>query len=79
MKNLRYAIALTMLLIWSTTSAAPGIKAIEERKDIPRTRVNSLFQDEFGMIWVGTKDGLLRYDGNNYVTFRHKADDTTSL
>lgn len=79
MKNLRYAIALTMLLIWSTTSAAPGIKAIEERKDIPRTRVNSLFQDEFGMIWVGTKDGLLRYDGNNSITFRHKADDTTSL
>src|SRR3954470_19475426 len=36
-------------------------------------------QDKRGFIWMGTFNGLQRYDGARLLTFRHKADDTTSI
>ncbi len=36
-------------------------------------------QDKKGFIWIGTFNGLQRYDGSRLLTFRHKADDTTSI
>ncbi len=32
--------------------------------------VNSLYQDEHGLIWIGTRDGLNRYDGNEITVYR---------
>ncbi|MCX6319427.1 MAG: triple tyrosine motif-containing protein [Bacteroidetes bacterium] len=38
-------------------------------------QVNNVVQDEEGYIWIATAEGLQRYDGNKYVSFRH-ADNT---
>ncbi|MBD0401731.1 response regulator [Flammeovirga sp. EKP202] len=32
-------------------------------------RVESLTEDEFGMLWVGSKSGISKYDGNNFESF----------
>ncbi|WP_168196296.1 hybrid sensor histidine kinase/response regulator transcription factor [Echinicola soli] len=32
--------------------------------------VNSIEQDSLGFIWVGTMEGLSRYDGNSFVVYR---------
>jgi ligand-binding sensor domain-containing protein len=39
----------------------------------------SVLQDKEGYIWIGTQNGLQRYDGNNFITFRHRSSDTTSI
>lgn len=36
-------------------------------------------QDEQGFMWFGTKDGLNRFDGYNFKTFRHQPGDSSSL
>ncbi|MEO7923405.1 MAG: two-component regulator propeller domain-containing protein [Chitinophagaceae bacterium] len=41
--------------------------------------VYSVAQDEDGYIWTGTNDGLQRFDGTRFKTFRHHDADTTSL
>ncbi len=41
--------------------------------------VTSIYQDEFNMVWVGTQDGLNRYDGSRVKTFRPVAGDATTL
>ncbi|MBP8067211.1 MAG: hypothetical protein KAY27_01495, partial [Pedobacter sp.] len=41
--------------------------------------VNSLYQDRFGFMWMGTYDGLNRYDGYSFKIFRNKWDDENSL
>lgn len=42
-------------------------------------QVNSIVQDETGFLWIGTNDGLIRYDGSRYRTFRRNRNDSTSL
>ena len=37
--------------------------------------VRYLFQDSKGFIWMGTLDGLSRYDGHSFVTFRPESGD----
>jgi ligand-binding sensor domain-containing protein/two-component sensor histidine kinase len=42
-------------------------------------KVNCILQDRKGFIWIGTNDGLNRYDGHNFIIFRNKPGDTTSI
>lgn len=39
----------------------------------------SIAQDEEGFIWIGTIDGLQRFDGNRFITFRHNPANSYSL
>ncbi len=41
--------------------------------------VNFLLQDRHGFIWIGTQEGLNRYDGYRFETFYHNSDDPKSL
>lgn len=34
-------------------------------------RITGLIQDDFGFIWIGTLNGLNRYDGHSFKTFYH--------
>jgi len=41
--------------------------------------VTSIIQDSKGFIWIGTFDGLNRYDGKNFVVYKHDPDDDKSI
>ncbi|MBL7996983.1 histidine kinase [bacterium] len=41
--------------------------------------VNCILQDRKGFLWIGTQDGLNRFDGYNFMTFRHDPQDSTSI
>src|SRR5215831_15604179 len=41
--------------------------------------VTCLIQDERGFIWLGTPDGLNRFDGDNFFIYKKKQNDSTSL
>jgi signal transduction histidine kinase/ligand-binding sensor domain-containing protein/CheY-like chemotaxis protein len=42
-------------------------------------RVVGIAQDNYGFIWLGTDDGLYRYDGYSLKPYRHNPDDPRSL
>ena len=42
-------------------------------------KINCLLQDSRGFIWVGTSDGLFRFDGYKFTAFRHNYRDTNSI
>lgn len=41
--------------------------------------VNAVVKDSCGFVWVGTADGLNRYDGMRFRVFRHEPDNPRSL
>ncbi len=51
----------------------------DRRDGLPHNAVFSILQDRQGFLWVGTNDGLARYDGQHFEVFRHRPGDTTSL
>lgn len=47
--------------------------------DLPGSGFEEMVQDSFGFIWIGTGDGLLRYDGVQFETFLHEPENSNSL
>src|SRR5467141_2848276 len=41
--------------------------------------VTALLQDRAGFVWIGSREGLLRYDGFSFQSFRHDPADPGSL
>lgn len=46
---------------------------------LSQNAVYSILQDSQGFMWFGTKDGLNRYDGRNFVVYQHNPFDTTTI
>jgi signal transduction histidine kinase/ligand-binding sensor domain-containing protein len=46
---------------------------------LSHNKINCIIQDKRGFIWLGTDDGLNRYDGKQFVHFRKRPNDTTSI
>lgn len=41
--------------------------------------VESIVQDHAGFMWIGTEDGLNRYDGYNFKVYKHDPEDPNSI
>ena len=81
-KQLRRAAARSLrivcsgLLVWG---AQPGAWAVPPMRfenfgldaGLSELAVNAIAQDSLGFLWVGTEDGLDRYDGYRFVHFTH--------
>ncbi|MEG1586574.1 MAG: two-component regulator propeller domain-containing protein [Bacteroidales bacterium] len=46
---------------------------------LPHHNVTSVVQDNYGFTWIGTNDGLVRYDGYKFKQYRQAVADTASL
>ena len=47
--------------------------------DLPNSLVNKIEEDRHGMIWVATEDGLCKYNGARFVTYRNIPNNPHSL
>ena len=74
-----YFILLAFLLIAGDAAAIPPITRLGIEKGLSNNSVRVVYQDKRGFIWLGTYDGLNRYDGNEFKIFRNKLNDSTSL
>ena len=79
--RLIFLLPLFMVVSFATAIAQPDyfFKAYPRPEGLFRYKIRHLLQDQYGFIWLGTDDGLQRFDGQEYVTFRYDADDPHSL
>lgn len=69
--------ALPMVLL----GQAPKLKFkhISTEQGLSNSTIETIYQDKRGFIWIGTRDGLNRYDGYQMVVYRFDPKDSTSI
>lgn len=59
--------------------SSPRFRHIRIEDGLAQSSVQAIVQDAQGYLWFGTQDGLQRYDGYGFLTFRHDPSDPASL
>lgn len=54
-------------------------RTISVEEGLSQSTVYTIVQDKLGFIWVGTQDGLNRYDGDEFVVYRSQKNNPSSL
>jgi len=52
---------------------------LNAQKGLSHSSVSSITQDPYGFIWLGTQEGLNRFDGENFKIYHHDPYNTNSL
>lgn len=60
------------------TEGRSPLQLLSVEQGLPQSFVSDVVPDDEGFIWVGTRDGLARYDGTHFLPFQHRIDDPTS-
>lgn len=74
-------IATFLITIWCAWQAATGQPVTQisyhydEEDGLPHSHVTQLLQDELGFIWFATWNGLCRFDGYEFCTFKSQPGD----
>ena len=65
------------MLVWLTAFSQPltHISYYDEDDGMPHDHMTQLLQDELGFMWFATWNGLCRYDGYEFCTFKSQAGD----
>ena len=80
--NLTRALFLAVLLNWLITQgafAAIYFETINSEQGLKSNYVNHIIQRQDGFIWVGTNEGLSRFDGYDFVHYTSDPDNPASL
>lgn len=83
---LRSLFILLILLLFSTANSLAQVSPDQysfnyysTAQGLSNNSVICTVQDKLGYIWIGTKDGLNRFDGRFFKVYRNKAGDSSSI
>lgn len=62
-----------------TTTDDFKFQTLTPLQGLSHTVVNCALQDEIGFLWIGTQDGLNKYDGYSFTVFQNNPLDSTSI
>lgn len=55
------------------------VTRFNQTNGLPHTHVTKITQDDQGLIWIGTWNGLIRYDGYHFVSFKSRPGDGNNI
>jgi signal transduction histidine kinase/ligand-binding sensor domain-containing protein len=64
---------------WLGAETIIHFERLQSRDGLPHQTVTSILQDRVGFLWLGTQDGLARYDGHRFVTYGNDPEDPSTL
>lgn len=72
-------IFLVSVVVCSAQSSSLFFERITSKDGLSNDHVNCILQDKRGFVWIGTNDGLNRFDGHNFIIFRNRPGDSSSI
>ncbi|HLO81797.1 MAG TPA: two-component regulator propeller domain-containing protein, partial [Chitinophagaceae bacterium] len=78
---IRIVAGLLFNILMSSTRGGelPPMLRLGIEKGLSNNSVRCIFQDKRGFVWIGTYDGLNRYNGSEFRIFRNRVGDSSSL
>jgi ligand-binding sensor domain-containing protein/class 3 adenylate cyclase/predicted metal-dependent HD superfamily phosphohydrolase len=70
---------LFLSFIGITQNNSPRFDHLDIRSGLSQSSVNAIVQDKNGFIWIGTQDGLNKFDGYNFQVFYHNPANQNSI
>jgi len=74
-----FLVSLAVTISSPISSKTVHIKLFNIDNGLSQSGVTCVIQDSYGFLWVATQDGLNRYDGYNFKTYRNNPLDSNSL
>jgi signal transduction histidine kinase/ligand-binding sensor domain-containing protein/DNA-binding response OmpR family regulator len=75
-------VCITSVLVCVQASAQTSniqFTSLSSKDGLSSNTVQSILKDRYDLLWFATDDGLNKFDGTRFKTYRHNAHDTTSL
>ncbi|HEU5290730.1 MAG TPA: two-component regulator propeller domain-containing protein, partial [Cyclobacteriaceae bacterium] len=66
-------------LISFSSFAQTKFKVFDSESGLSSVSITSIVQDRTGYLWIGTGNGLNRFDGNSFRIYRYSSHDTNSI
>jgi ligand-binding sensor domain-containing protein/signal transduction histidine kinase len=80
---MKYPLLAVLLLLFNCQiwASSPSLRfeEITLKNGLSQATVLDILQDDQGFMWFATQDGLNRYDGYDFVVYRHDQDNINSL
>lgn len=70
---------ITLLVMTGLAQNNKPVKYIGIENGLSNNSITCIYQDRFGFLWLGTYDGINRYDGYGFKVYRHRLNDSTTL
>jgi hypothetical protein len=68
-----------LLSFVSLHGESPVIKHFSSNNGLASNKVHCIVQDSTGFMWIGTENGLSRYDGYSFLSFSLSSGDSLAL
>lgn len=75
----KYLLTLIVLIYQTGAAINYRLTQLSSNDGLSQQDVECIIQDKHGFIWIGTYDGLNRYDGNNFELLRHIPTDSNTI
>src|SRR5262245_59225518 len=77
----RLTLFLLLILPFAGFSQNPSLKFEHcgTRDGLSQVNINCIIQDSRGFMWIGSRNGLNRYDGYKFTSFRYDAKNEQTL
>ena len=72
-------IGLQSLCILTGQIIFPESRLLTVSEGLSQSKISAMLQDSRGFLWVGTEDGLNRYDGYDFINYTHEPFEVNSL
>jgi signal transduction histidine kinase/ligand-binding sensor domain-containing protein/DNA-binding NarL/FixJ family response regulator len=64
---------------YSLAASELNFRTVSATNSLSQSSVLCMVQDSTGFLWIGTKDGLNRFDGYEFVTYKYDINDPNTL
>jgi signal transduction histidine kinase/DNA-binding NarL/FixJ family response regulator/streptogramin lyase len=75
----KFLFALVFFSVLRTNAYAQSVRILSTQDGLPQSFISGLVQDDDEFVWIGTRNGLARFDGSKYKVFQHDQHDRASI